>query len=363
MSGSDGPRDRSPVKGGVGSSGGQILSGIGSLASGLRLGAGAVGDTGSIVDPKVDLTSFINGAIGSGSQKDSIRRVKERRKESVDLVPGKEKEGVVGGSLKLLWSGRVADIVRMRETDADLSCGTATGGTGGGTGTHERDKERDKDRGKRQRLPAHVASDGELDNLMDKEKGKKTYDGRSTEEESDSFPVIPEHSGPFSGVWGGRVRGKLGNWAGYVNRCFQMYYYSNSGWRRLARKKHQSVDLTSITSSRASSVIKLKEPITPQVQSRSLNRLVIGGGASHSGVGSVDMSRQASSTSHASGAQSPTLPPMVFSLYVTFFLKEFLVYHLFAVDRDGDRDIEDDDLLSSGQVSPLSKSVFSFSAK
>jgi hypothetical protein len=121
---------------------------------------------------------------------------------------GREKDGVVGGTLKLLWSGRVADIVRMREMDVDLS--PSSYGAVGGAGTHERG--RDRDRWKRRRS-LHVASDGELD-----EKGRKTFDGRSTEEESDNFPVVPGHtnSHSFGGMWGGRVRGKLGNWAGYV---------------------------------------------------------------------------------------------------------------------------------------------------
>ena len=206
ISGGESARDVSPAK--VGSSGGQILSGIGSLASGLRLGTGAVVDAGSIVNPMVDLTSFIHGVMGHGGS--SIRRVKERKRESVDLVPmsgvGKEKDGVVGGTLKLLWSGRVADIVRMREIDVDLppsGCSAAAGGSR----THERDRGRD-----RWKMPIHVASDGELD-----EKGRRIFDGRSTEEESD--PVVPGHSGhsqSFGGMWGGRVRGKLGNWAGYI---------------------------------------------------------------------------------------------------------------------------------------------------
>lgn len=203
ISGGEGARDVSPAK--IGSSGGQILSGIGSLASGLRLGTGAVVDAGSIVNPMVDLTSFIHGVLGLGS---SIRRVKERKKDSVDLVPmsgvGREKDGIVGGTFKLLWSGRVADIVRMREMDADLSpsgCGATRG-----AGTHERDRGRDRWRSHRS-----LASDGELD-----EKGRKAFDGRSTEEESDNIPVVPGHSHSFGGMWGGRVRGKLGNWAGYV---------------------------------------------------------------------------------------------------------------------------------------------------
>ena len=205
ISGGEGARDRdvSPAK--VGSSGGQILSGIGSLASGLRLVTGAVVDAGSIVNPMVDLTSFIHGVLGHGS---SIRRLKEKKKESIDLVPmggvGREKDGVVGVTLKLLWSGRVADIVRMREMDGDLS--PSGWGAAGGAGTHERDRGRD-----RWRRHRSLASDGELD-----EKGRKAFDGRSTEEESDNTPVVPGHSHSFGGMWGGRVRGKLGNWAGYV---------------------------------------------------------------------------------------------------------------------------------------------------
>jgi hypothetical protein len=210
VSGGEGARDVSPAKIGSSGGGGQLLSGIGNLASGLRLGTGAVVDVGSIVNPMVDLTSFIHGVMGHGGS--SIRRVKERKKDSVDLVPmsgvGREKEGVVCGTLKLLWSGRVADIVRMREMDVDLS--PFGYGATGGAGTHERNRGRDRWK----RLPVHVASDGELD-----EKGRKTFDGRSTEEESDNIPVASGHSGhshSFGGMWGGRVRGKLGNWAGYV---------------------------------------------------------------------------------------------------------------------------------------------------
>ena len=92
-------------------------------------------------------------------------------------------------------------------------------------------------------------------------------------------------------------------------------------WFRLARKKNQSVDLT--TPSGASPATKQKDPVTPQNQNRTLNRLVIGGGGggNGNGVGSVSMSREASSTaspSRGSGAQSPTLPAMGFSLCVVF---------------------------------------------
>lgn len=97
-------------------------------------------------------------------------------------------------------------------------------------------------------------------------------------------------------------------------------------WCRLARKKHQSVDLT--TPSSTSPVIKHKDPVTPQNQNRSLNRLVIGGGGdgSSNGVRNVSMSREVSS--RGSGAQSPTLPAMAFSLCVVFskFISGFLTY-------------------------------------
>ena len=99
-------------------------------------------------------------------------------------------------------------------------------------------------------------------------------------------------------------------------------------WFRLARRKHQSVDLT-ITPPKASPVTKQQDPVTPQNQ---INRLVIGGGGGGSngvGNGSVSMSREASTTSPSRGtrAQSPTLPAMVFSMCVVFlkFIPFFLL--------------------------------------
>lgn len=88
-------------------------------------------------------------------------------------------------------------------------------------------------------------------------------------------------------------------------------------WFRLARKKHQSVDLT--TPPKALPVIKQEDPVTPQNQNR---RLVNGNGVGNGvGNGNVSMSREASTASptRGSGAQSPTLPAMAFSLCVVFF--------------------------------------------
>ena len=117
------------------------------------------------------------------------------------------------------------------------------------------------------------------------------------------------------------------------------------------------MDLT--TPPRALPLTKHKDPVTPQNQNR---RLVVGGGNSV-GNGNVSMSREASmaSPTRGSGAQSPTLPAMAFSLYVVFiyiYLNSGLLF-IDAVDRDGDRYLDDDDVLSSGQVSPLSTCVLS----
>lgn len=128
---------------------------------------------------------------------------------------------------------------------------------------------------------------------------------------------------------------------------------------RLARKKNQSADLT--TPPKASPVTKHKDPVTPQNQNR---RTVIGGGGggggSGVGNGNVSMSREASTASptRGSGAQSPTLPAMAFSLCVVFFKVISGLLLIAAVDRDGERYLlDDDDVLSSGQVSPLSTRV------
>jgi hypothetical protein len=83
------------------------------------------------------------------------------------------------------------------------------------------------------------------------------------------------------------------------------------------------------------------------------------GGNGKGGNGNVSMSREASMTSptRGSGAQSPTLPAMAFSCVLFQILfSEFML--IAAVDRDGERYLDDDDILSSGQVSPLSMCSF-----
>lgn len=201
----------SPSSMGIGSSGGgQILSGIGSLASGLGLttvGGQGSGDgdsgAGALMVPTLDLAAFVAFATAGGISRRERKR-RERRKDSQDIGAAggtavahayeRERDSVVAATLKALWSGRVTDVIRMRE-DAE------------GVGINERSK----DKWKRDKLRAHsgVASDGD-DSLKDRK-----YEGRSTEEESDIVNHGAAGSVPsFGGMWGGRVRGKLGSWAG-----------------------------------------------------------------------------------------------------------------------------------------------------
>jgi len=257
----------------AGSSSGQILSGI---ASGLGLGASGE----ATIMPTIDLSSFVTsvlrssaGGSGSGSHNPISRR--ERRKkekdrnslslragESVDLglggvganITGAGSSGTslgfyyererdanaIGGTVRALWSGRISDLVRMREeAEGVVSNGLTSrsvssslpgsnfipGGSLRPPVLHKRSRSSDatkwskqkqeqQERNRRQLAAGGVASDG------DREAADYRYDGRSTEEESDVFLNPPNGAAgniqSFGGMWSGRVRGKLGTWAGYV---------------------------------------------------------------------------------------------------------------------------------------------------
>ncbi|KAF9534307.1 hypothetical protein CPB83DRAFT_844022 [Crepidotus variabilis] len=358
--------------GGIGASGGQILTGIGtSLASGLGLAGAAAGYSSGIGDPSaltaatLDLAGFV-GAVavpasdgGHASRKEKKKqKSRERTKsrtESVDIGVGyaayakKEKDkdwlesrelrdGVVGGSVKALWSGRVVDVVRMRE-EWDVE------GVGKLAGSLQRkEKEKRKRHTFGDSVSRAIASDGDGDeSYKEGGVGMKSYDGRSTEEESDVLASGGSMRGNHAFGWGGRVRGKLGHWAG------------------LTKRKHQSVDL-SATSSVNSSLPGIssslpnrseKEVIPPVPPLPTLPKLIIGGSASAGnstiGFGSLgsassrrpNVSRRSTIGAPPLGgsgggpglsrAQSPTLPPLGYSA-----------------------EPDDDDLLSSGQASPLS---------
>ncbi|KAF9485336.1 hypothetical protein BDN70DRAFT_910221 [Pholiota conissans] len=360
----------------------QLLSGI---ASGLRGGSAALanvgvnvggggggaatgdgsGDPGTLFAPTSDLAAFVRCVAGSGtgpsipSSRGSGKGHRKSR-ESADFGLGggaavasaaigyayahMHEKDVVGASVRALWSGRVSDLVRMRE-EVDAMQESSILGVGDLRGGREKGKDRDKDkerekekRRRRGPSPAGVASDG--DESYGATGAARSYDGRSTEEESDMTHASQAGgSQSFGGMWSGRVRGKIGTWTG------------------LGRRKHYSVDLGMTSSAGASQHGKDKErekESTPPFQSEaqpSSSQTLLGEqqqqqqerlpGRPTPGrliTGSILSRRTSGTTSRrasASRAQSPTLPPMVFS-------------------TDMDRDVDDDDLLSSGQASPLS---------
>ncbi|KAH9482681.1 Protein STB2 [Psilocybe cubensis] len=336
LSGGEAASDRSPAQAGlaegsssvpsIGSSGGQLLSGIGSSLARLTTTGTTHGDPGAVMSPTLDLPGFVTLAVGTGASSFSRREKRARRKskerarrgESMDIGTGsaalyeRERDHVIAGTIRALWSGRVMELVRMREDAEGTSAAHRLGMGHGDSRTVLAERDKWTRRG--------PASDGE-----ESWKEKRGYDGRSTEEESDVFnsnsTSMPGSVHSFGGMWGGRVRGKLGTWAG------------------LAKKKTQSVDLSQ-TPPALSTPLKGKEKEREQLSVSPNNLVPVNAGPPHppprlviSGSGSMSSRPSASrrSTTTGSGAQSPTLPPMVFS-------------------GEGD----DDDLLSSGQVSPLS---------
>lgn len=296
LSGGEGIPDRLTAQGvvssqsGIGASGGQILSGIGSLASGLGLGGsgGPPSGAGSIMEGTMDLAWFVGAATAKeslGHMKKGSRKSRERKRESVDLgigygVRGREKDTVVAGSVKSLWSGHVADLVQVREWEADRERdGGLLRAVSGGS-------ERDKDKWKRSIMG--MASDGDVD---DHDRDRAKSDGRSTEEESDAFLG---GGGSFGGMWGGRVRGKLGSWAGYAFLLSVLTRMQLTKKCRLSRKRGQNSDMSSIPLSVSPSSKAKETAMKPP-------KLV---------TGNTSASTHQSSES---GPQSPTLPPMVFA--------------------------------------------------
>ncbi|KAG6919418.1 hypothetical protein DXG01_006301 [Tephrocybe rancida] len=232
---------------GVGSSGGQILSGIGSFASGLGIGVGPGGaaGAGAVVEATCDIGWFVRAVYAKDKEGDRGGKGKGR-KGRAEGPAGYREDGGVGVSVRALWSGQVGSLIRLREWEVEKErMGNVAERKRRGAGAE------------RERL---ALSDGDVDDSAG------AMAKSETEEESDSVM----QQGSFRGMWGERMQKKLGSWAGGEN---------------------------------APSVS------TPGMDAR------------------PDMLRGQSMP------MSPILPPIVFSL--------------------ADPDPDDDDLLSSGQVSPI----------
>jgi hypothetical protein len=232
----------------------QLLSGI---ASGLRGGStagggggsgGAPGETahggdpGALLAPTADLAAFVRCVAGGLGASNGSGKTHRKNRESADFglgggaaaaaaatsaaigirnpyVHAYEKD-VVAASVRALWSGRVVELVRMREEVGALHEPGVPGLGGGADGRGSKDKDQAKERERQRRRRRHEMSPpgvvSDVDDLWGGTGMARSYDGRSTEEESD----LISHGGggppSFGGMWSGRVRGKLGTWTGLV---------------------------------------------------------------------------------------------------------------------------------------------------
>jgi hypothetical protein len=240
----------------VGSSGGQLLRGMGNLilsgASGITGGIASGGGNGGgpIWDVNVNLEQFVESVVEKegSSRKLGVRGRRKKGSESVDFgrggagsgglslalgnssgvglsgksngvsagIPQSVVNGEYGAIVTMLWSGRVTDIVALREWEKEreragiLGWGLPNSASGAG------------------------ASDGE-------EARSEGLGGRSTEGEDSDLQMEGRIGGSFGGVWSGRMQRKLGNWAGWVFILFPSILHSvdevrGTGWGNEERK-------------------------------------------------------------------------------------------------------------------------------
>lgn len=225
---------------GIGSRGGQILTG---LATGIATPSVSP-DASALLAPLLDLNFFVKfitagedaNVLAGGAVSRKETRTRKGRSSSVkrsldtEYVEVVGNDGTapisgVGASVKALWTGRVLDLQRMR--DREIS----------GTGGYLAPKAGKRSKPKRGTVPVPVpgflptstvvdalrggvASDGDESWGARFDgggvKGAQRYDGRSTEEESDVFQSHSYGSGGGRAHAHGGFRwgGKLGSWAG-----------------------------------------------------------------------------------------------------------------------------------------------------
>jgi hypothetical protein len=328
---------------------------------------------------------------------------------SVEREREKDKEVVVAGSIRALWGGRVMELVKMREWCEEVAQSHQLGSSVlilpssaagsqravSGSTVNSQPSTPLKDKGKKAKdkhkpSPSgllNVHSDGDL----------RSDAGRSTEgEESESvYPSVshtpllvppemlvtgsnPIASASFGSLLSGRVKGKLGHWAGGLGRrkgqSVDFSVSAGASPPSLHLNTHGSIGGgSSVPSSvRNSPVLTRRPPVgspeggigeeseigndekgssRPPVPRRGLSAPPVVGSSSlgkaskrhtltsSNGAGTQPMTRENTS----SGPQSPTLPPMIYSND-----------GVGGVQSEED-DIFDGEVLSSGQISPLSE--------
>lgn len=233
--------DHNSLAGGTGQ---QLLSGIGSLASGLGLSGGSSTGASGLLEPTSDLGALV--------------RV---------LIAGQEApQRGTSGSLKVLWSGKLGVAVRMRE----------------------RERERQSEVGKEK-------------TFMSAKRGPYS--------DGDSPCHSDEDENGLGMPWSGRMQKRIENWTKYDLILHLPVARLLTSECRLSRPKKGSLDI-----SRAS---------------MSANGRLLAPALSN------DSPSSSSAVHYGASLTSPTLPPVQ--------------------SRDA---IDDDELLSSGQVSPICESIY-----
>ena len=210
----------------VGSSGGQIFRGMGNLllsgASGITGAASASNTTACIWDVDVDLEHFVTSILHEWHHRKRARRRKRgstKGGDSVDVgrssisIGGASSGGVGGRShsqlpgmpvvpysvtngdhdalVTMLWSGRVADIVALREW--------------------EKERERIESM-ELSGLPNLVPLNGTLSDGDEARSDSKTTEGEDSDLQIEGRPGGSRVS--LGGVWSEKMQRKLGSWTG-----------------------------------------------------------------------------------------------------------------------------------------------------
>ena len=231
----------------AGGTGQQLLSGIGSLASGLGLSGGSSTGASGLLEPTSDLGTLV--------------RVLSAGQEALQRG--------TSGSLKVLWSGKVGAVVKMRE----------------------RKREKQSEVGKEGREKTFMSA-----------KGGPYSDG-------DSPCHSDEDENGFGMPWSGRMQKRIENWTKYDLIVLFPVARLLTSQCRLSRPKKGSHDM-----SRAGM----------NANGRLLAPALSNNSPSSSSAG------HGHCVAHGASLTSPTLPPVQ--------------------SRDA---LDDDELLSSGQVSPI----------
>lgn len=194
----------------VSAGGGQILSGIGSFASGLGLGVGGGGANtcaATLLEGTLDIAWFARTVTGREKRGKARRVIKgnHRKGESDILGAGyayayggkdREKDAGVGVSAMSLWAGGVLMLVKLREWEADRER------MGAVVTVLDRKRERERT-GLVKGKDRMALSDGDADDPS------SMIAKSETDEESD----VTGATGSFGAMWGERMQ-KVKSWTG-----------------------------------------------------------------------------------------------------------------------------------------------------